>query len=49
MIIINVLYSLHNLMKRIRHFGRILCMSMLFLNSKGYLYDFRRKNIKWKK
>lgn len=37
-------------MKRIGHFGRILCMSLLFLNSKGYLYDFkRRKRGKWRK
>ena len=37
-------------MKRIVDFGRILCMSILFLNSNGYLYDFkRRKSRKWNK
>ena len=37
-------------MKRIGHFSKILCMSLLFLNSKGYLYDFkRRRGRKWRK
>ena len=37
-------------MKRIGYIGRVFCLSILFLNSKGYLYDFkRRKSIKLRK
>ena len=36
-------------MKRIVDFGRMRCMSILFLNSNGYLYDFRWKKAKRKR
>jgi hypothetical protein len=35
-------------MNRVRHFGNIICLSLLLLKSNGYLYNFKRKSGRWR-